>query len=551
MSDMKYLMLFEAFESNALSKMMKFLKSKVDNNSKERFRDKLKTMISKLDIPIDKIKDDNIKYLNRNQALKIKSTEEDERGLYCLKFWFSIDEGYLGFTGTGGLTMDFNWFKNINRRSYRDDQNEPFNDRELDYIKNTLDIKTGKLTPVKNYDDLQHGQLVVGFWSEDDEDLDRLSLAKMWRDEYGHLNAIQNVASGGSPDRDVNGVNWREWRNEDEKFRDSWSLGDVNSPSSDHGKLHIYTPSDEPIHVVGKREEKKEEESASPFDFNLPVNRNYNLREWGETDWSIHDYKLVEKSDFAIVLMIGDVLKSVGSKVSDVRKSREESREGATRLLSDSEIKKANIERYMAALVGRMGIRQDITELKNLQRLIIKAVCGDFSFISIYKERPGFGNLDSIAHNIYEMMKADESDKRYYLSNIVENFKSLNSYSEDYTKQYINSLKVVNNSNNEAIKEIFKIFMEIGKKIKNYLLSQNIETIEDLSMVVVKLKSIRNLANERGISLGYTRSILNEFHYTNDTEYYIDRIDERREEEILEDIKKAKHIERYVDSLLR
>jgi hypothetical protein len=545
-------MLFEAFESNALSKMMKFLKSKVDNNSKERFRDKLKTMISQLDIPIDKIKDDNIKYLNRNQALKIKSTEEDERGLYCLKFWFSIDEGYLGFTGTGGLKMDFNYYiRNINRRSYRDEQNEPFNDRDLDYIKNSLGIKTGKLTPVKNYDDLQHGQLVVGFWSEDDEDLDRLSLAKIWRDEYGHLNAIQNVASGGSPDRDVNGVNWREWRNEDSKFRDSWSLGDVNSPSSDHGKIHIYTPSDEPITVVGKKEEKKEDDGSSPFDFNLPVNRNYNLREWGETDWSIYDYKSVEKSDFAIVLMIGDVLKSVGTKVSDVRKSREESKEGATRLLSDSEIKKANIERYMAALVARMGIKQDITELKNLQRLIIKAVCGDFSFISVYKERPGFGNLDSISHNIYEMMKADESDKHYYLSNIVENFKSLNSYSEDYTKQYIKSLKIVNNSNNEVVKEIFKIFIEIGKKIKNYLLSQNIETIEDLSMVVVKLKSIRNLANERGLSFSYIRNVLNEFHYSNDTEYYIDRIDKRREEEILEDIKKAKHIERYVDSLLR
>jgi hypothetical protein len=547
-------MLFEAFESNALSKMMKFLKSKVDNNSKERFHDKLKTMISQLDIPIDKIKDDNVKYLNRNQALKIKPTDEDERGLYCLKFWFSMDEGYLGFTGTGDRSMDFNYYiKNINRRrSYRDDQNEPFNDRELDYIKNTLDIKTGKLTPVKNYDDLQHGQLVVGFWSEDDEDLDRLSLAKIWRDEYDHLNAIQNVASGGSPDHVVDGVHWTEWRNQDPKLTMSWSMGDVQSPASDHGKLHIYTPSDEPITVVGKKEEKKEEEeSASPFDFNLPVNRNYNLREWGETDWSINDYKLVEKSDFAIVLMIGDVLKSVGTKVSHVRKSREESREGATRLLSDSEIKKANIERYTTALVGRMGIKKDITELKNLQRLIIKAVCSDFSFISVYKARPGFDTLDNIVHNIYEMMKAVESDKHYYLSNIVSSFKSLNSYSDDYTKQYIKSLNIVNNCNNEAIKEIFKIFIEIGKKIKNYLLSQNIQTIEDLSMVIAKLKSIKTLSNERGLMFSYTRNILNEFHYSNDTEYYIDRIDKRREEEILEDIKKAKHIERYVDSLLR
>jgi len=545
---MKYLMLFEAFESNALSKMMKFLKSKVDNNSKERFRDKLKTMIAKLDIPIDKIKDDNVKYLNKNQALKIKSTEEDERGLYCLKFWFSMDEGYLGFTGTGDLTMDFNKYL----KGYaKTNQNEPFSNEELDYIKNTLDIKTGKLTPVKDYNELQHGQLVIGVWSEDYEDLNRLSLAKIWRDDNDHLNAIQNVANGGTPDRAVDGVNWREWRNQDSRFIDSWTMGDVDSPASDHGKLHIYTPSDEPIHVVGKIKEEEKKKESNPFDFNLPVNKNYNLREWGETDWSIYDYKSVDRSDFAIVLMIGDVLKSVGTKVSDVRKSRTESREGATRLVSDSEIKKANIERYMSALVGKMGIKQDITELKNLQKLVIKSVCSDFAFISIYKSRPGFDTLDSMSNNIYEIMKADESDRHYYLSNIVSSFKSLNSYNEDYIKLYIKSLNIVNNSNNEAIKEIFKIFMEIGKKIKNYLLSQNIQTIEDLSMVIAKLKSIKSLSNERGLTFFYTRNILNEFQYSGDTEYYIDRIDKRREEEIIEDIKKAKHIERYVDSLLR
>jgi hypothetical protein len=156
-----------------------------------------------------------------------------------------------------------------------------------------------------------------------------------------------------------------------------------------------------------------------------------------------------------------------------------------------------------------------------------------------------------MSNNIYEIMKADESDRHYYLSNIVSSFKSLNSYNEDYIKLYIKSLNIVNNSNNEAIKEIFKIFMEIGKKIKNYLLSQNIQTIEDLSMVIAKLKSIKSLSNERGLTFFYTRNILNEFQYSGDTEYHIDRIDKRREEEIIEDIKKAKHIERYVDSLLR
>ena len=115
MSDMKYLMLFEAFEANALSKMMTFLGKKVDNNSKGRFLDKLKRLISNFDIPIDKIVDKDVKYLNRNAAIKLKNEEDSEstfapthQHLYCLKFWFSVDEGFLGFTGTGNRTMDFN-----------------------------------------------------------------------------------------------------------------------------------------------------------------------------------------------------------------------------------------------------------------------------------------------------------------------------------------------------------------------------------------------------------------------------------------------------------
>lgn len=548
MSNMKHLMLFEAFESNALSKMMAFLAKKTDSNSKERFKDKLKRLITQFDIPIDKISDTDVKYLNRNKALKLKNVDkvENDKGIYCLKFWFSMDEGYLGFTGTGNVTMDFNRYISGSRRRSSSDKNSPFTTRELDYIKNRLDIKTGSLEPVKNYENIQHGQLVMGIFSDDEDDLSRLGVAKIWRDE-NHLYAIQDITSGGSPENEINGVSWRDWG-----YRSSWSLDSVYSPGSDHCKLHIYTPSDEPIYIVGAKEEVEEVEIKSPLDFNLPLNSSYGLREWGDTSWSIDDYTLVEKSDFSIILMLDDILKSVKTSVNKTKANREESREGATKLMSDSQIKKANIERYLTAIVGKMGIDRDIKELQNLQKLVIKSVCGDLAFISIYKGRPGFDSLDSMSGYIYDMMRSDGNDKDYYLSSIISSFKSLNSYSEEYTKQYNESLKEVNNSDIEPLKEIFKIFIEIGKKIKNYLLSQNIQTIEDLGMVMVKLRSIRNLTGERGFSLSYTRNILNEFHYTNDVKYYINECNsERRKNEVLEDIKKAKHIERYIDSLLR
>jgi hypothetical protein len=262
---------------------------------------------------------------------------------------------------------------------------------------------------------------------------------------------------------------------------------------------------------------------------------------------------LVEKSDFAIVLMIDDILKSVEKKVSNLRTDREESRKGASKLMSDEKIKTTNIERYLAILIGKMGIESDVKELKNLQKLVLKSICGDFAFISIYKGRPGFDGLNSITRDIYNMMKVeDKSDKEYYLKSIINRFKSLNLSSEDYMRNYTQGLKIINDSNIEPIKELFKILMNIGKKIKDYLLSQNIQTLEDLRMVMAKLKSILTLVGDDEFSFnGYTRSILNEFHYDNDVKYYINDYSERRESQILEDIKKAKHIERYIDSLLR
>ena len=141
MPEMKYLMLFEAFEANALSKMMVFLTKKTDSDSKERFRNKLKTLTTNLDIPIDKIKDSDVKYLNRSQALKLKNEKESD-SIYCLKFWFSIDEGYLGFTGTGNLTMNFN--RHIKgRRS--EVKNSPFNLLKFSLITSLKNVCTPSL----------------------------------------------------------------------------------------------------------------------------------------------------------------------------------------------------------------------------------------------------------------------------------------------------------------------------------------------------------------------------------------------------------------------
>lgn len=167
----------------------------------------------------------------------------------------------------------------------------------------------------------------------------------------------------------------------------------------------------------------------------------------------------------------------------------------------------------------------------------------------------GFNNLNTISHYIYEMIKSDnDSDRSYHLANITHNYKLLNSYYLEFNEKFENSLKLINDFNLESLKEIFKIFMRIGEKIKNYLLSQNIQTIEDLQMVQAKLKSIANLVSQKAFlfSCRPIKNILNEFQFNSDIKYYLNEININFENNlILEDIEKTKHIERYIDSLFR
>ena len=80
---------------------------------------------------------------------------------------------------------------------------------------------------VKNYENIRHGQLVIGIFSDDEDSLERLGVAKIWRDE-NQLYAIQDITSGGSHDNSINGVSWRDWG-----YNFSWSLDSVYSTGSD------------------------------------------------------------------------------------------------------------------------------------------------------------------------------------------------------------------------------------------------------------------------------------------------------------------------------
>jgi hypothetical protein len=108
------------------------------------------------------------------------------------------------------------------------------------------------------------------------------------------------------------------------------------------------------------------------LDFNLPLYR-YEIVDWSSGS-SIDSPEVLDKADFAVVFYIDNMLDPDKSefyeKPSDIKIKRTDDRKGATKLLSDNQIKNINIDRYMSKLVSKMGIKEDISELKNLQKIV-------------------------------------------------------------------------------------------------------------------------------------------------------------------------------------
>lgn len=554
---MKYLKLFEAFEAQALSKVLKFLSDKVGKESSNNFKDSLKIIMNIYNIPIDKIKEYDVKYLSKKQAVTIDNKEDVENlfGVYCIKFWFSLEEGFLGYTGVGNTKINFeDWKKQWTNRH----KNETFSDDELDHIKSELDLKTGLLKPVKleDYRDLQTGDEVVAYWWGEDIRYDRLGLAKIWR--YGSgIFAIQNVTSGGRPDNTIQDLNGEQIRWTD-LGRYSWDMGSVNYPADDHKKLHRYIRNEEPISIYGREEEKIE----SIYDFNLPISSDGELTNW-RSNRSISSYEQIDKSDFCVVFYIDNMLDPDKAEFyetpRDIKKQRLEDREGATKLLSDREIKKMNIERYLNVAVSKMGINIDLnTDFKNLQNIVKTSTGGEYAFFSLFTDYPTLDFISEFSSALINLLRtSDASDKKYYINRAAGIYKNSKDSKEGATSRYKETMDIINSTADEETKKFIGEVMNLSGFIKSYIESQNIKTIEDLKMLYYKLRSVRSLILDSDFRFNNYRNLIEETFYPSDARRACERLKERRKDNITEverfekeDYKKLKNIERYIKSIL-
>jgi hypothetical protein len=381
MSNLKYIKLFEAFESIKLTKTLGF----INKGSNATFISQLKSIASKIDFPISKYSDDYFQYLPFKKALDLNENLEDEpcdatsrgefpqyaidgetcqegklkrmwgsrpRIVVCtacngtgikkrttfeikwIKFWFNKDGNYVTTTGTDGKVRGQR--KNSSGFNLPDVSDIRETSQEIvDYIEIT------SIQSSSEFSKFPSGTFIK--ITIDNKDL----IGRIWNDRSGSF-IIQNRADGSASDENSD---WRMYGSS------SWNVS-----SGDYRGT--------PIILVPKNVEfSKEDEQIDPYTWNaildlgrMTISKTINLKEE------------LNNANFALVLDYVKMKKmmSSGSASGDItdtaimKAKREESRQGALALKLPNDIKNANFNRYIKQISQNIKITDDISNLRKI-----------------------------------------------------------------------------------------------------------------------------------------------------------------------------------------
>jgi len=499
MSNLKYIKLFEAFESIKLTKTLGF----INKESKETFINQLKIIGNKIDFPISKYSDDYFQYLPFKKALDLNQNLEDEpcdatsggqfpqyaiagetckegklkrmwgtgtRSVVCpacdgtgikkktifeikwIKFWFNKDGKYITTTGTDGKV-----------RSQISSKSE-FNIPDLSHIRETSqDIYDyTEVTKIENISDFlkfPNGTFVK--ITIDNKDL----IGRIWNDRRNESFIIQDRADGSSSDENSD---WRMYG------RASW-----NVTQGDYRGTPI-------ILIPNSVELSKDEEQVDPYTWNAPIEfRRLSL----DTDRRMKS-KLSD-AHFAIVLDYLELRKSSFKPKKEISIERGEQKLGATAFITDDEVKRTNISRYIDAISKNIKISSDFSNMNNMVYRFFGL--GNFGFYILRGRH--FSDFNSLITYIYRFLKeTNESQKSNYYDNIIDYIKRKSESNGNFNIEVDKNIKGFYKINtSEGKDKMMKKLEEINRVIINKFKSFKIENIEDLEVFYQKIESVRNI----------------------------------------------------------
>jgi len=510
---MKHLLLYEAFDSKTLSSIANHLKKQISKEAYEQFITKLKDYQGLFDLPLSSISEDCLKYMSSKKAIPLKPDDEihNPYGIWAIKFWFDLEKGFIMETGIGDKSIPL----------YSVGRNKSFDEKELSFLKEKRGIKTGKIRPVTNYSTLKTGDKIIGYYSDSERETSRLAMATIYISNNS-IYAIQDVVSGSNPSEDDEDDGWLNFG----KY--GWVLGSANYPGNDHRKLHHYKESSDELSY---------ETLDSYWNNNLPIDTRGSLIDW---KGKIPKLEEVKDSDYCVVLFLDQLLFDYDS-LEDIRNRRSSSRANATKLLSDDEIRKININRYLE----KLGSFQDEKgNLVNLQKFILYTIYGQYAFYSIFNYQC-LHYIERFMDSIDSLIKFDNKDR------VKSTFKQVYK-NNDNKKNITKGLNIAKTRiKNDKVQYVISVIEQIDRIIYNYIKGLNLDNINDLEFVYHKLSAISNIIHSDRFRLYSFRNLLARL---SDPDMIIRNYIRKgywNDEVLDKDIIKIDNIKRYIESLCK
>ena len=494
MKNLKYIKLFEAFESIKLSKTLGF----ISKDARNTFISQLKQLADKMDFPYSKYSDDYFQYLPFKKALDLNRTIEDApcdatsrgefpqysvegetcqggrlkrrwgagvRSVVCpvcngtgvkpkkynevkwIKFWFNKDGKYVLITGTDGKSRDQVSSANSPDVSHIIVTSQEISDyKEIGVIRRTSDFR--------NY---SNGSFI--YIRVDNKTL----IGRLWNDRGGSF-IIQNRADGSKPDY----PGWERYG------RYSWNVSSSGDFSS---TPKILLPKD--------MDETVGEENVDPYTWNATIDlRNLSLQNYSDMKTRLSE------AHFAIVLDYLELKKSEFKTKGQISSEREESRQGATAFLSDEDVKKTNINRYSEELAKRIQITP---ELNNIGNLIFRFFGHSKFGYYVLRERH-FSDFNTVITYLYRYLTAtSESDKKDYHDQVVYYIKRKSEVNAGFNIDAEKTLKDGFKKTSNEKKKLLPKMEELNKSIYDRFKSFELNSIDDMELFFSKMQAIRNI----------------------------------------------------------
>jgi hypothetical protein len=506
MRNLKYLQLFEAFESQRLSKTLKF----INQGARENFMESLNRISKRFDFPISKFNDDMFEYLPFKSALKknVAPPKEPEKevcnresdwipGDFCqggrvkrtwgahtrmtecpgcggtgfkplkkatpevsiVKFWFDKDGNWVTVTGCDGIIRSQNTKKikyvGSDLYHFSKDVNDYNKLRQIDFNE-LLGLSTGT---------------IVNFREPEEEE--EYAVSMVLNDE-SKVFLLQNLFPGSSPEEYGLDYDWKAYAD------CSW----IVTSRANFGSAFLLEPKDKKVDNVKK--EIKEFPQEVAYEWNNFIDLRY-MQMSSHRDME----ERLKNAHFAIILDINKLKESEFQKLSLTKSERELRKVGA--FLKPEDVKGANIERYMNLIVKKFDANKGLSELTK----VLPRAFGYTNILTFILRGYNFNNLDSLITYLNSFMR-NPSD--YNLNQVLYNLKSVYDSARDRSQNINKTTDSIwklldkgrgDKSTDERAKKYFQTYLEISEFLFKKLSSEKIETLGDIELVMNKLRVIK------------------------------------------------------------